>query len=1019
MKKGIIYHVIKERRVTLFAAVVLMLLGLYNYYVMPKEEAPKIELPAAMVTAVYPGASPENMESMVTKKIEDKIAEMDGYDYSVSFSKNSISTVIFELSYGADVDKAWRDLRDKMNDLQNELPEGCEIVDINTDLLKTAGIMISMSGDNYSYEELEYYAEEVERKLSRIEGIEGFDIEGEQKKEIKVEVDINRLNHHGLSLEDITNMIRGQNLEIPVGSIDDGSMKINVNVEGSYHSIKDIENTIISLSRETGEVLRLKDIAAVYEGMEEANFKIKHNGRNAVLLAGYFKEDENIVLIGREVERRIEAIKKEMPEDLFFNEVLYQPRDVRASINNFIGNLLFGMLLVVVIIFLSLGIRNAVIVSTAIPLTILLTFSSMNLLGIKLHQVSITALIIALGMLVDNAIVIIDSIQTRLDEGLERMTACVEGAKEVAAPVLTSTLTTVGAFIPLALIKSPVGEYIISLPQIIMLSLTFSYLVALLVTPTLAFVFLKESKNTKQIPSVKKVFQGLLEFGLTHRKRTLAFTFIFVLFSFFIASRLGLQFFPKADKDIIYINITAEQSSDLSRTEAIVDEVSNILSHQPEVLQYTTAIGNGLPKFWDTMMISTQSPDFAQMLVKLDLKNGKRFRSNTEFVNHIQELFDGTIAAGTATAFELEQGEPVGAPITIRVSGDNFERLGAAADLLSEELSDIHGTMNVRDNFPNRMYEFSIVVDSDKGSSLGISHYDILKEVSIALRGERATVFRQLGIEYDIVVKSNITTKEELENLAIKSLLTDQKVLLKQVARVELQHQVPIITKYDREFTVTVLSDLRPGGNSAVIENELRNRMMHLQLDDVEIIFDGEQESINRNFGEVGILSIFAVMAIFIILLIQFKSFIQPFIILLTIPLSAVGAILGLFLSRQPLSFTGLLGIVSLFGIVVNNAIVLIDFINRERVKGKTVVNACIDAVDQRFRPIMLTTTTTGIGLMPLIFLGSDLFTPMAIAIVSGLVISTFLTLVLIPVVYSMIEEKIQAIGKGIGNTTP
>lgn len=1018
MKKGAIYYAIKERKVTLFAVVVLMVLGLYNYYVIPKEEAPKIELPAAVVTAIYPGASPEDMESIVTKKIEDKIAEMDGYDYSISYSKNSISTVVFELNHGTDVDKAWRDLREKMNDLENELPDDCSIVDINTELMKTAGIIISISGENYSYEELEYYAEKVKKQLSRVDGIEQFKIEGEQKKEVKVEVDINRLNHHGLSLGDVTSIIKGQNLEIPVGSIDNGNMKINVNVVGPYHSLKDIENTVVSASKETGEILRLKDIAKVYEGMEDTNFKIKHDGRNAVLLVGYFKEDKNIVMIGQEVEGRLVEIQDEMPEDIFFNQVLYQPRDIKASISNFIRNLLFGMLLVVVIIFISMGIRNAIIVSTAIPLTILLTFSGMNLLGIKLHQISITALIIALGMLVDNAIVIIDSIQTGLDQGLEPMTACVEGAKEVAGPVLTSTLTTVGAFIPLLLIKSAVGEYIISLPQIIMLSLTFSYLVALLVIPTLAYIFLRKSKNIMVIPSIKKVFMELLKYSLTHRKIAFLIALVLVLSSLFSVSQLGLQFFPKADKDLVYIDITSEQSSDISKTEVISDEVSMILKKQPEVLQFTAAIGNGLPKFWDTMMISTPSPDYAQILVKLDLKKGSRFKNNTEFVNQLQELLDTTITAGTATAFELEQGEPVGAPIKIRVSGDNFERLGAAADILRQELNSISGTTNVRDNFSNKIYEFSIVVDSDRASMLGISYYDILKESSVALRGEKATVFRNLGQEQDVLVKSNITTKEELENLAIKSLITEEKVLLKQVAKVELQHQIPVITKYDREFTVTILSDLKPGANSAIVEKEIRSRIVDLELDDVEIIFDGEQQSISKNFGEVGILSTFAVMVIFIILLIQFNSYIQPFIILLTIPLSAVGAVWGLFLSRQPLSFTGLLGIVSLFGIVVNNAIVLIDFINKERTKGKSVVEACIDAVDKRFRPIMLTTTTTAIGLLPLIFLGSELFTPMAIAIVSGLMISTLLTLVLIPVVYSIIEEIIETIKKPVGNIT-
>lgn len=1002
----VISNVIVNRKVTLFVAILLVIVGLYSYNITPKEDSPEIELPAAIVTAVYPGASPEDVEKLVTKRIEDKIVQMDGYDYCASYSRNSISVVVFELEYGIDIDKAWTALREKMGELENELPEGARILDINTNVMEVAGIMISMSGEGYSYEELEYYAEEVKKRLGSIYGIAQFDIEGKQSKEIKVELDAAKLNNNELSYENILNVIRAQNFEIPSGSIDDGKAKINVKVNGMFKSLKEIEDTIIGVSKESGEVLRLKDVARVYVGLEDSNYKIKHNGKNAILLTGYFKKDKNIIHIGEEVEKQINEIRKELPSDISFNEVIYKPKDISNSLNGFIQSLLMGMLLVILITFISMGFKNAIIVSTAIPLTVVITFISMNVIGIKFHQISITALIIALGMLVDNAIVFSDSIQGELDAGTDRLEACVKGARDVAIPVLSSTLTTVGAFIPLALIQSAVGQYIISIPQIIMLSLTFSYLVALLFIPTMAFIFFKVNKGKQNNSHTRMFFANMLGFGLKYKKTTLMFVAVALVLSGFLATNLRLQFFPKADKNILYIDIKEEQGTDILKTEQIADEVSKILSTQPEIIESTVAIGRGLPKFWSTMPISIYSPDFAQILIKVNLNKQGKFKTNSQFADHLQEIFDKTISSGTVTVKQLEQSEPVGAPITARLSGDDIQKLATIADELCQTLNKIDGTINVRNDSAERVYEYSVDIDTDIASSLGISKYDVQKEVRIALGGQTVYGYRQNSKEYNILVKGNITSNRELENLAVKSSVTGEKVLLKQIANISLKAQVPTIVKYDRNYTVSVFSDVKSGISPVAIQSQLKNHISNMDLNGVDIKFDGEQESIDRSFGDVGVKALIAVMIIFLILLMQFNSFSQPIIILLTIPLSAIGSIIGLFLSRQPLSFTGLLGIVSLFGIVVNNAIILIDFINRERKDGKSISESCASAVEKRIRPIMLTTTTTVIGLVPLIFMGSDLFTPMAVSLASGLIVSTLLTLVIVPIVYSILESK-------------
>jgi len=1009
MNKGAIYSAIKNRKITLFIVILLMISGLYNYYITPKQEDPDLNAPVAIITSIYPGASPEDVERLVTSKIEDEIVEINGYDYAYSDSKNSLSIVVLRLDYDADIDKAWTELRQKMDDLKGELPQGCQDIQINTDVVETAGIIISMSGENYTYEELAAYAEGFKKELGKIEGISRFDITGKQEKEVKIEVDAARLNYYNVSLEDVANVIRSQNIEIPSGTIDDGNAKISVKTSGTYSSLKEIENTIILVSEKNGSVVRLKDIAKIYMDVEDSNYKIKQNGRNAVLLTGYFKENKNIVLIGREVEKKLDELKTDLPGDIIFDEVLYQPRDVSNSVNNFMVNLLEGILFVIIVVFVGMGFRNALIVSTAIPLSILMTFSAIGLFGIKIHQISIAALLVALGMLVDNAIVVSDAIQVRIDKGQDKMDACIDGVKEVAVPVLTSTLTTVGAFIPLVTLPSLAGEYISSLPKIVIIALLSSYLVALFVTPTMAYIFFEESSRKERTFRVRQLFYNMLNIGMKKRKATLIIVLIGFGMAMILATQLGLQFFPKADKNIIYIDIKTEQSGDISRTEHIADIVSDILRDQEEVISYTAAVGNGLPKFYDTVPIYTQSQDFAQIMVRLDLKKAGRFKTNSEFADNLQGKLDSQITGGTAIVKLLEKGEPIGAPVRVRITGKDIERLGEVAGQIRNKLSNIEGTINIDDDFSDKIYEFSVDVDVDRASSFGISKYDVQREVSIALRGKDTSVFRKDGNEYDIVVKSNIASIEELENLAIKSSITGNKVILKEIADINLKPQIPNIKKYDRDMAVTVYSDVKSGCSSVSIQEHLKNELKEMDLYDVSVVFDGEREKIRENFGNVGNSAIFAVLVVYGILLLQFKSFIQPLIILLTIPLSVIGSILGLFIFRQPLSFTGLLGMVSLLGIVVNNAIILMDYINNERKQGKGIEEACMEAVDKRFRPVTLSTTTTVMGLTPLAFSGSELFRPMSISLMSGLMISTLLTLVIIPVVYCMVEEKFEA----------
>lgn len=711
-------------------------------------------------------------------------------------------------------------------------------------------------------------------------------------------------------------------------------------------------------------------------------------------------------MVGKKVEKTLEKLQYNLPNDVSMDKVLYQPNEVDKSTNDFIINLLQGVLFVIAVVFLGMGLRNAFIVSAAIPLSICMTFIMMSIFKIKLHQISISALIIALGMLVDNAIVTSDAIQVRIDMGEERLKACIGGVREVAIPIFTSTLTTVAAFIPLLMLDSVAGEYVMSVPAIVIISLSASYIVALFVTPALAYVAFKPNNKKNKKHKMKAFFTDLLDKGLKHKGIVIFLTLVIFGASIYTALNLGLQFFPYADKDIMYININSEQNFDIAKTEKLTEKVFKILSEQEEVEFYTGAIGDGLPKFYNAIPISTPSKDYAQVLLKVDLKKGGRFKTNSQFADYLQDLIDAQITEGSATVKLLELAEPTGAPVRVRIAGDDIDTLIQAADIIKGYLRQIPGTINIEDDHSDKIYQYNVGMDPEIAAFYGLSAYDVQNEINIALMGREASKFRQRNNEYKINVKGVINSKEALENLMIKSPISNWKTLLKSFGLINLDHEYPMITKYNREMTVTVYSDVKTNYNPVDITRQLEKKLNLDDLGNVQVVFDGEREKIIEYFGDLGISAVFAVMMVYLILLFQFGSFLQPMIILVTIPLSVIGSIFGIALFRQPLSFTALLGIVSLAGIVVNNAIILIDFINNERNKGKDIETACKDAVSKRFRPIMLTTTTTVIGLIPLALGGSSLMVPMAISLMSGLMVSTLLTLVIIPIVYIIFQKN-------------
>ncbi|AQS11466.1 swarming motility protein SwrC [Clostridium saccharobutylicum] len=1006
---GLINAAIKNKKIVMFLVLLSIISGFICYYYIPKQESPDVSSPAAMITTIYPGASPKDVESLVTKKIEDKIEEIDGYDYAESYSQNSASIVIVYLNNDADKDKAWRSLRDKIKDLKAELPDGCEDSKIDTNLTQTAGMILSITGESYSYEQLGNYADDIKKQLSNVSGISRFDIKGKQDKQVKVKVDLSKINKYSISLEDVCGVLQSQNVEIPSGSLELATGKIKVQTPGSFTSLKDIENTIVGVSTETGQTIKLKDIASInMDYDDDSNYKYTDNGENAVLLAGYFQDNKNIVLIGDDVRKKLDEIKKQLPQDLNIEEVTFQPKDVNESVSFFMENLRDGVILVVITVLIGMGIRNALVVSSVIPISIAMSFIAMELLGIKVHQISTTALIIALGILVDDAIVIGDVVQVGIDEGLPGDEAAFKGIKKLFVPVFTSTLIIVGAFAPLLSIPGAVGEFIRTLPQVVMICITCSYISALLITPAMSSLFFKKSKKAEKENKIQKLLSKLLTYGLNHKIKIIAASLLIFSVSMGLMNLLSSQFFPYVDKNIIYINVSNEKVEDLDSTNNLVKEVENVLKSQEEVTNYTSAIGGGLPSFYVTLPTVTPSKDTAQIMVKVDLDKTKKFDTREKLVEHIQSELDNKISGGTATVKLLEQADPIGALVRMRLTGDDLDKIYTASEQIQENLKNIPGTTNVRDDAAKKTYEYEVNIDSTKASQYGLLKSDILKQMNIALKGYSSSVYRKSGIEYDILVKSNIASVEDLKNLQVKSSVTNNKILLSQVASINLNSELDQIKHYKKDKTVTVYSDLKSGYNSSDIENTVKTEINKMDLNGVNVLYDGEQKQIENNFSNLAIAGVLIIVIIYLILFVQFKSFIQPIVILYSLPLSLIGVIVGLLMCDMPLSLTAVMGIISLIGVVIRNAILLVEYIIEGRHEGLSIDEACVHAVSQRFRPIILSSTSTITGLIPLAFSKSALFGPMSVTIIFGLASATFLTFIVVPVMYSLVNTQLE-----------
>lgn len=992
----IVSSLIKQSHIVFLTLLFFVIAGITSYWMIPKMENPDTNLPAATITTIYPGASSLEVEAEITKVIEQKIASMQQVDVITSYSYPSMSVVIVLFELGADSTKVLSKLQTLIDDVGNDLPDYAQVPLVKTDLTDVPAFIYAITSEIEDLESLNEKAELLANKLTAIDGVNRVEVLSALNKQVEIVLDLEKIAIYQLSLDQISQLILAQNIKLPVGFIDSTNTRFSVNLDTAITSIKQLEDLIVTVD-ESFKIVRLKDVATI-EIVNNDQVAYYHQDKPAILLSGYMDTSKNWVHIGKDVSQQVDEFKATLNWRYKLETVVFAPNDIAKSVDGFIVNLFFSIGLIILVVMIGVKIQNALVVSLSLPLSILSTFIIMYLLKLEFHFISIAALIISLGILVDNGIVISEGIQANLNEEISKLDAILQAVKTNAKPVFTSTLTTMVTFGILFFIPGAIGKTVATIPFVVIVTLLASYLVAMFIIPVFAYHFLVKEKITRvkkyRKTKVKAAFLDLLELALSKPKRALFTAVLFLGLSLLLFADLGLSFFPNSNKPMIYINVVGENNQ-LSTTNEKVEDVLDILKQYPQVQSVSVAVGSGLPKFFITVPLVNPQPSIAQILVQLDPDHSS-YESNEAFGLDLQRQLDKLLVGAKADVKYLEYSLPTQAKLVFNIKGDDLLELKATAKLLEDLLNQQPGAYHIKDTYLPNTLQVDINLNQAALDASGILKVEVAQQVSGALLGIPLAPIQLNDQKLDVLIKANITSVSDLQRLLIKG--SQGSALLSQLATLDMIDTQPNIVRINQQRTITVLADVYPGYISAQIELDVMAAIKdQIDSDKVTISATGEFKNLMDLISNLGVLVLVALLLIYFILLLQFKTFKKPFIILLTIPLSLTGVFIGLYLLQVDVQAMALLGLVSLIGVVVNNGILLIDQIERKQLEYP-LKEAIMESVSLRYRPIMLTTITTIIGLIPLILSNDPMTAPMALVLFLGLSSSTILTLVVVPV---------------------
>jgi len=1016
---------IDNAQFTLTIVLLMVLVGVVSYLNMPRSEDPQFDLPVTLIEVVYPGASPSDIETLVVDPLEQEIAEIENIKKIEAKINNGSVRITIDFLYGTDAEAAFNKVKQAVSTVKPTLPSGiAELLVLKATPSSVAIMQLALWSEPTDYKEMELYAKLLEKRLETIASVRKASIWGYPRQIVAIDIDLALIKHYGLALTDLNQVLQGRALNITPGFVDADTRRFNVKASGNYRELTAIENTIISNSNiaSASGVLKVKDVATVSFADAEPSYLAYFDDIPAIFITIEQREKTNIFVLTGQINKELEQFQQHLPSHLKLAKLFQQADSVNIRVNGFFNNLTQGLIIVGLMALLFLGLREALVVILAIPVSFLMAIGWLDFSGYGLQQMSIVGLIIALGLLVDNAIVVTESIHREKRLGKDIRQAAANGTSKVAWAIASGTITTMLAFLPMLMIQSNTGDFIRSMPVTVVLVLFASLFVALTLTPLLAskllIVIEKEKKEKKfEIKSLQhyvnifaeKNYARALNILIRYKVVVIVTSLLMLVAMFSLFAQVGVSLFPKAEKPMILINVTTPANSSLAYTDDVLQQVRQHVKKYSLVDKVALNIGNANPRIYYNEVPKRGMIRFGQALLVL-----KDYQADevTNLVKNLREDFNLWLQAEISVK-EFTQGPVTDQVIAIRLLSESLTDLEIVANDLAAKMRQIVGVVNIDNPIGMANTELSLMINYQQAALSGVSVERLDNTISTILSGTTIGQFNDInGEDYPIMVRRK---NPSLENLAAIEVSNNQGVAipLEQLAKIELQKGGSDFFHYQKLRMAKVSSDVETGYSTGEITKQLVSYLEEYDLPvGMYFTLGGEEESRQKTFAGLTQVMLITAMGIFAVLVLQFKSILQPIIIFSSIPFAMAGSVIGLYITGLSFSMMAFVGLISLFGIVVNNAIILIDSTNANLAIGLDKQSAILKASAERFTPILLTTLTTIGGLIPLTLFGGGLWQPLGVVLISGLCISALSSFLLVPILTEIFTPKTSQIGE-------
>ncbi len=998
---------IKNAQFTFTIVVLLVLVGIVSYFHMPRSEDPQFDIPITLLEIIYPGASPTDIETLVVDPLEEEFAEIEGIKKIESQIKNGGARIEVTFLYGSNPNAAYNEVKQAVSTVKPTLPEGVQDVLVLKATPTSVAIMqLALWSDSTDYKSMEFHAKQLEKRLEAIEAVKKADIWGYPAQVVAVELNLSMLKHYGISVTTINSILRGRAINVTPGFVDANIRRFNVKTSGNFQNIEELNNTVV-LGNDAG-VIRLKDVARVAFSSQEPSYLAYYDGKPVIFLTVEQRMNTNIFALTKAIDDEILAFTETLPDDIKIETLFKQSEGVENRVNGFFDNLWQGLILVGIMSLLFLGLREAIVVIIAIPLSFLIAIGWLDFAGFGLQQMSIVGLIIALGLLVDNAIVVTESIHREKKNTSTLTAASAIGTSRVGWAITSGTVTTMLAFLPMLMLASDTGDFIRSMPVTVVLVLLASLLVALTLTPLLASKFFSQKQGkikTLQHYANKfadRTYVGWLNRFMTAKLFMLTLAFISLIGMISLFGQVGVSLFPKAEKSMLLIDVETPANSSLDYTNTVMHSMTDFINQQPYVDKIALNVGNSNPRIYYNEIPKRGVANYGQALLVLKAYDEKEIN---DLVKVLRAEFSQWHQA-KITVKEFTQGPVTDQPITVRLISESLSDLERVAADLQNKMASLPGAINLDNPIGVANTELALVIDYDKAALSGIDINALDISIQTALSGTFIGKFNDNnGENYPVLVRR---AKSDLIGLADLTIANQQgdNIPLGQFVEIKLQKGRTDFFHYQKLRMARVSADVGQGYSVQDVTKEVISYLDSYQFPaGMYYILGGEEESRQESFAGLSQIMLITAIGIFAVLVLQFKSFLQPLIIFTSIPFAMAGAVLGLFLTNLSFSMMAFIGLISLFGIVVNNAIILIDTTNRNLQTCRDKKQAILSASATRFTPILLTTLTTIGGLLPLTLFGGSMWQPLGVVIISGLCVSALASFIIVPILTELFTQ--------------